>query len=95
MAYTSLITVPPYFKKNYKQPTLIAIYYTNLLATDPNFYLTLALYSANTTYKDKAITDILWKPLLACRQKVYFRVKLFPGTVILQDFIKCIGCYKP
>ena len=38
---------------------LIAIYYTDLLATNPNLYLALAPYLVNTTYKDKAITDVL------------------------------------
>ena len=38
---------------------LTAVYYTNLLATDPNLYLALAPYLVNTTYKDKATTDIL------------------------------------
>ena len=64
-AYTFLITIPYYFKRIYKYLILTAIYYTNLLATDPNLYLALALYLVNTTYKDKAITDVLWEPLPA------------------------------
>jgi hypothetical protein len=37
----------------------MAVYRTNLLVTVPTFYLVLALYLVSTTYKDKAITDIL------------------------------------
>ena len=43
----------------YKRLTLIAIYYINLPVTIFNFYLILALYPVNTTYKNKAITNIL------------------------------------
>jgi len=35
------------------------VYYPNPLAIAPNLYLVLALYLVNTTYKDKAITNIL------------------------------------
>jgi len=38
---------------------LIAIYYTNLLATNPNLYLALTLYLISTTYKDKDIINVL------------------------------------
>ena len=43
----------------YKQPTLIAIYCINLPVTVFNFYLIPVLYLVSTTYKDKAITNIL------------------------------------
>ena len=43
----------------YKWPTLVAIYYINLLVTVPNSYLILVLYLVSTTYKDEAITNIL------------------------------------
>ena len=43
----------------YKWLILIAIYYINLLVTIPNFYLIPVLHLVSTTYKDKAITNIL------------------------------------
>ena len=43
----------------YKRLILIAVYYINLLVTIPNLYLILVLYPVNTTYKDKAIINIL------------------------------------
>ena len=57
---TSLTTAPPlYLNIIYKQLILTAVYHTNLLVTVPNLYLVLALYLVNTTYKDKAITNVL------------------------------------
>jgi len=71
---TSLvITLSLFTKTIYKQLILTAVYRTNLLATDPNLlatdpnllatdpnlHLTPALYLINTTYKNKAITDVL------------------------------------
>jgi len=44
---------------------LAAVYYTNLLATNPNLYLALTLYLISTTYKDKVITNVLEEPLPA------------------------------
>ena len=38
---------------------LTAIHYTDLLATNPNLYLALALHLTNTTYKDEATTNVL------------------------------------
>ena len=43
----------------YKWPTLTAVYYINLLVTVSDLHLFPALYLVSTTYKDKAITDIL------------------------------------
>ena len=43
----------------YKRLILIAIYYINLLVTVSNFYLIIVLYPVSTTYKDKAIINIL------------------------------------
>ena len=43
----------------YKWLTLTAIYYINFLVTISNFYLISVLYLVSTTYKDKAITNIL------------------------------------
>ena len=40
---------------------LIAVYCTDLLTTDPNFYLTLAPYLVNITYKNEVIIDVLWE----------------------------------
>ena len=59
VAYTFPTNILLYFKRIYKQLTLIAVYYTNLLATNPDLYLALAPYLVNTTYKDKATTDVL------------------------------------
>ena len=59
VTYTFLTTVPFYFKRIYKQPTLTAVHHTNLLATDPNLYLALTLYQVNTIYKNEAIADVL------------------------------------
>jgi len=57
---TSLTTAPPLcLNIIYEQLILTAVYSTNLLVTVPNLYLVLALYLVSTTYKDKAITDIL------------------------------------
>ena len=55
---TSLTTTPPYFKKIYKQLTLV-VYRTNLLVTAPNSYLVLAVYLVSTIYKDEALTNAL------------------------------------
>ena len=52
-----------YLNTIYKRPILVAIYYTDFPVTIPNLYLFPALYLVNTTYKDKAITNILQKPL--------------------------------
>ena len=46
---------------------LTAVYYTDLLATDPDLYLALAPYLVNTTYEDEATTDVLWEPPPAYR----------------------------
>ena len=43
----------------YKWLILAAVYYINFLVTVSNFYLFPALYLVSTTYKDKAITNIL------------------------------------
>ena len=43
----------------YKQLILTAVYYINLPVTIPNLYLILVLYLISTTYKDKAIINIL------------------------------------
>ena len=43
----------------YKWPILIAVYCIDLLVTVPNLYLIPVLYLVSTTYKDKAITNIL------------------------------------
>ena len=60
IAPISLTTAPSlYLNIIYKQLILIAIYYINLLVTIPDFYLIPVLYPVSTTYKDKAITDIL------------------------------------
>ena len=59
VAYTFPTTTPLRFNRIYKQLTLIAVYHTDPLATNPDLYLALALYLVNTTYKDEAITDVL------------------------------------
>ena len=57
---TSLTTAPSLcLNMIYKQPTLTAIYYINLLVTVFEFYLIPVLYLISTTYEDKAITNIL------------------------------------
>jgi hypothetical protein len=57
---TSLTTTPPlYLNIICKQLTLTAVYRTDLLVTAPDLYLVLALYLVSTTYKDKALTNIL------------------------------------
>ena len=43
----------------YKQRTLTAVYCINLLVTISDFYLIPVPYPVSTTYKDKAITNIL------------------------------------
>ena len=65
VAPTSLITTLPPSKKIYKQLTLVAVYYTDLLATNPNLYLAPTLHLISTTYEDKVITNILEEPLPA------------------------------
>ena len=55
---TSLTTAPPYFKKIYKQLTLV-VYHTNLLVTAPNPYLVPATRLVSTVYKDEALTNAL------------------------------------
>ena len=53
---TSLtIALSLYLNIIYKWLILIAVYYINLVVTTPNFYLVLALYLANTIYKDEAL----------------------------------------
>ena len=59
VAYTSLTTTPSRSKRNYELLTLIAVYRINLLATDPDLYLALALYLVSTIYEDKVITKDL------------------------------------
>ena len=55
-----LTTAPSlYLNMMYKRLTLIAIYCIDLPVTIFNFYLILVLYLISTTYKDKAITNIL------------------------------------
>ena len=66
VAPTSLTTTLPPSKKIYKQLTLVAVYYTNLLATAPNLYLVLAPHLVSTTYKDKVTTNVLEEPLPTC-----------------------------
>ena len=51
--------LPLYLNIIYKRLILTAIYYINLLVTISNFYLILVPLSVSTTYKDKAITNIL------------------------------------
>ena len=65
VAPTSLTTTPPPSKKIYKQLTLAAVYYTDLLATCPNLYLAPTLYLVSTIYKDKVTTNVLQEPLPA------------------------------
>ena len=43
----------------YKWPILIAVYCIDFLVTVFDFYLIPVLYLISTTYKDKAITNIL------------------------------------
>ena len=43
----------------YKRLTLTAIYYIDFLVTVFDFYLIPVLRPVSTTYKDKAITNIL------------------------------------
>ena len=58
--FTFLTTTPSLcLNMIYKQPMLIAIYYINFLVTVPDFYLIPVLYLVSTTYKDKAIINIL------------------------------------
>ena len=59
VAYTFLTNILLHFKRIYKQLILTAVYYTNFLATNSDFYLALAPHLVNTTYKDKATTDVL------------------------------------
>ena len=60
LTFIFLIIAPSLYPNMiYKRLTLTAIYYINLLVTIPNFYLIPVLYSVSTTYKDKAITNIL------------------------------------
>ena len=60
MATISLTTaLSPYPNVIYKQLTPVAVYRINPLVTIPNLYLVLALYLVSTTYKDKAITNML------------------------------------
>ena len=55
-----LTTAPSlYLNIIYKRLTLIAIYCINLLVTVSDFYLIPIPYPASTTYKDKAIINIL------------------------------------
>jgi len=61
----SLATALSLSKRIYKQLILVAVYHTNPLVIIPDLYLALALYLANTTYKDKVTTDILEEPLPA------------------------------
>ena len=79
----------------YERPTLIAVYCINLLVTVSNFYLILVPHPASTTYKDKAIINILWEPLPVYHQKVYPRVKSLFRTALLRNLIKYIRYYKP
>ena len=52
-------TLSLYLNMIYKQLILTAVYYINLPVTIPNLYLILVLYLISTTYKDKAIINIL------------------------------------
>ena len=90
---TSLTTTPPLFKKIYKQLTLAA-HYPNPPAIVPNLYLALALYLANTIYKDKVLTNALQEPYPNYLQKEGSRVKSLSRTALPQDLIKCFRCYK-
>ena len=55
------LTIAPSLCLNiiYKRLILIAVYCINFLVTVFNFYLILVLYLVSTTYKDKAIINIL------------------------------------
>ena len=53
------ITPSPYLNIIYERLILTAVYYINLLVTVFNFYLIPVPYLVSTTYKDKAITNIL------------------------------------
>jgi len=79
----SLATALSLFKRIYKRPILVAVYYTNSLVTTPNLYLVPALYLISTTYKDKVTTNVLEEPLPAYYQKAYFKVKSLFRTAIL------------
>ena len=60
VTFIFLTTTPSlYLNMIYKWLILIAIYYINFLVTVFNFYLIPVLYLISTTYKDKAITNIL------------------------------------
>ena len=60
VTFTFLTTAPSlYLNIIYKQLRLTAIYYINLLVTVSDFHLTPVPYLISTTYKDKAITNIL------------------------------------
>ena len=54
-----IITLSLYPNIIYKWLILTAIYCINLLVTIFDFYLILVLYLISTTYKDKAIINIL------------------------------------
>ena len=57
---TFLTTAPSlYLNIIYKRPTLTAIYYINLPVTVSDLHLIPVLLLINTTYEDKATTNIL------------------------------------
>ena len=58
--FISLTTASSQYPNSiYKWLILVAIYRINPLVTIPNFYLIPVLYLVSTTYKDKAIINIL------------------------------------
>ena len=68
MAFTLSVKVTPIFLTTapflylniiYKRLILTAVHYINLPVTVFNFHLIPVLYLISTTYKDKAITNIL------------------------------------
>ena len=60
VTFTFLTTALPLYPNIiYKQLTLTAIYYINLLVTVFDLYLIPVPLPVNSTYKDKAITNIL------------------------------------
>ena len=60
VAFIFLTIAPsPYLNIIYEWLTLTAIYYIDFPVTIPNLYLIPVPHLVSTTYKDKAITDIL------------------------------------
>ena len=65
-----------------------------LLATNPDLHLVLALYLIYTIYKDEALINTLQEPHPNCLQKEGSGAKSLFKIALLQDLIKYIKCHK-